>query len=93
MRATAPLTRREALAALTSVTLARRSALAADAAAEAPFRFAALDHIALAVEDTEKSVHSTFPPLWQHGIEGENQPAPLRQTRSQLRRHGARRRG
>lgn len=56
MRATAPLTRREALAALTSVTLARRSALAADAAAEAPFRFAALDHIAIAVADTEKSV-------------------------------------
>ncbi len=54
MRTTnAPLTRREALAALTALSLASRSA----AAAETPFHFAALDHVALAVADTEKSVH------------------------------------
>jgi len=47
------LTRREALATLTAGTLATRAALSA----EAPFRFAALDHLALAVHDTGESVH------------------------------------
>jgi catechol 2,3-dioxygenase-like lactoylglutathione lyase family enzyme len=47
------LTRREALATLTAGALATRTALSADA----PFRFGALDHLALAVDDTEKSVH------------------------------------
>jgi catechol 2,3-dioxygenase-like lactoylglutathione lyase family enzyme len=52
MRTFALLTRREALATLTGGTLATRTALSADA----PFRFGALDHLALAVDDTEKSV-------------------------------------
>src|SRR5579864_8297431 len=52
MRTTALLTRREALAALTAGALVPRTALSADA----PFRFGALDHLALAVDDTEKSV-------------------------------------
>jgi catechol 2,3-dioxygenase-like lactoylglutathione lyase family enzyme len=46
-------TRREALATIASAALATRTVLAADA----PFRFGALDHLALAVDDTEKSVH------------------------------------
>src|SRR5579864_5914708 len=53
MRTTALLTRREALAALTAGALATRTAHAA----AAPFSFGALDHLALAVDDTEKSVH------------------------------------
>jgi len=53
MRTTARFTRREALGTLTAAALATRTALAADA----PFRFGALDHLALAVDDTEKSVH------------------------------------
>jgi len=53
MRTTALLTRREALATLAAGALATRAALSADA----PFRFGALDHLALAVDDTEKSVH------------------------------------
>jgi catechol 2,3-dioxygenase-like lactoylglutathione lyase family enzyme len=52
MRTTHP-TRREALATFAGAALATRTALAADA----PFRFGALDHLALAVDDTEKSVH------------------------------------
>jgi catechol 2,3-dioxygenase-like lactoylglutathione lyase family enzyme len=53
MRTTALLTRREALATITAGALATRTALSADA----PFRFSALDHLALAVDDTETSVH------------------------------------
>src|SRR5713101_7513678 len=53
MGATALLTRRGALATLTAGALATRAALSADA----PFRFGALDHLAIAVDDTEKSVH------------------------------------
>lgn len=53
MRTTARPTRREALAALTAGALATRTARAA----AAPFSFGALDHLALAVDDTEKSVH------------------------------------
>jgi glyoxalase/bleomycin resistance protein/dioxygenase superfamily protein len=52
MRTTAFLTRREALATLGAGVLATRTALSADAL----FRFGALDHLALAVDDTEKSV-------------------------------------
>jgi catechol 2,3-dioxygenase-like lactoylglutathione lyase family enzyme len=52
MRTTHP-TRREALATFAGAALATRPALSADA----PFRFGALDHLALAVDDTEKSVH------------------------------------
>jgi catechol 2,3-dioxygenase-like lactoylglutathione lyase family enzyme len=52
MRATPLLTRREALSAFAAATLATRNALPA----EAPFRFGSLDHIALAVDDTEMSV-------------------------------------
>ena len=53
MRTTALRTRREALATFTAAALATRTALSA----ETPFRFSALDHLALAVDDTEKSVH------------------------------------
>lgn len=53
MRATAFHTRREVLATLTAGALASRTALSA----EASFRFSALDHLALTVDDTEKSVH------------------------------------
>jgi catechol 2,3-dioxygenase-like lactoylglutathione lyase family enzyme len=53
MRTTAPLTRREALATLSAGALATRTAISA----EAPFRIGALDHLALAVDDTEASVH------------------------------------
>jgi catechol 2,3-dioxygenase-like lactoylglutathione lyase family enzyme len=53
MRTTAPLTRREALATLSAGALATRTAISA----EAPLRFGGLDHLALAVDDTEKSVH------------------------------------
>jgi catechol 2,3-dioxygenase-like lactoylglutathione lyase family enzyme len=53
MRTAHLLTRREALATLTAATLAARTAFSA----AAPFRFGALDHLALAVDDTEKSVH------------------------------------
>ena len=53
MRTTALLTRREALATITAGTLASCDALCADA----PFRFSALDHLAIAVDDTDKSVH------------------------------------
>jgi catechol 2,3-dioxygenase-like lactoylglutathione lyase family enzyme len=49
---TAVLTRRQALATLTAGTIAARTALSAGA----PFRFSALDHLAIAVDDTEKSV-------------------------------------
>jgi catechol 2,3-dioxygenase-like lactoylglutathione lyase family enzyme len=52
MRTSALLTRREILATITAGTLATRTALSADA----PFRFSALDHLAIAVDDTEKSV-------------------------------------
>ena len=52
MRTTALLTRRGAIATLAAGALASRSALFADA----PFRFGALDHLALAVDDTERSV-------------------------------------
>ena len=52
MRTTAALTRRQALATLTAGTIAARTALSAGA----PFRFSALDHLAIAVDDTEKSV-------------------------------------
>jgi catechol 2,3-dioxygenase-like lactoylglutathione lyase family enzyme len=52
MRATALTSRREALATLAAGAFATRSAHSADA----PFRFRALDHLALAVDDTEKSV-------------------------------------
>ncbi|MGA2711792.1 MAG: VOC family protein [Bryobacteraceae bacterium] len=52
MRTTALLTRREVLSTLTAAAIATRTALSADA----PFRFGALDHLALAVDDTEKSV-------------------------------------
>jgi catechol 2,3-dioxygenase-like lactoylglutathione lyase family enzyme len=53
MRNPSPFTRREALATLTAGALAARTALAAGA----PFRFSSLDHLAIAVDDTEKSVH------------------------------------
>jgi catechol 2,3-dioxygenase-like lactoylglutathione lyase family enzyme len=53
MRTTALLTRRESLAMFTAGALGTRTALPADT----PFRFVALDHLALAVDDTEKSVH------------------------------------
>ncbi|MGD1093017.1 MAG: VOC family protein [Bryobacteraceae bacterium] len=53
MRTTLLLTRRAALATLTAGALATRTALSANA----PFRFGSLDHLALAVDDTEKSVH------------------------------------
>jgi catechol 2,3-dioxygenase-like lactoylglutathione lyase family enzyme len=57
MRNTAALTRRQALATLTAGALATRTAFAAPDSKEAPFRFGALDHLAIAVDDTEKSVH------------------------------------
>jgi catechol 2,3-dioxygenase-like lactoylglutathione lyase family enzyme len=53
MRATTFPTRREVFAMLAAGALATRTALSADA----PFRFGALDHLALAVDDTEKSIH------------------------------------
>ena len=53
MRTAALHTRREALATLTAGVLAARKALSAGA----PFHYGALDHLALAVDDTEKSVH------------------------------------
>jgi catechol 2,3-dioxygenase-like lactoylglutathione lyase family enzyme len=53
MRTSALCTRREALATLTAAAFATRPAVAADAS----FRFSALDHLALTVDDTEKSVH------------------------------------
>lgn len=53
MSTIALLTRRGALATLTAGALATRAALSADA----PFRFGGLDHLALAVDDTGKSVH------------------------------------
>src|ERR1700676_4531087 len=53
MRATTFPTRREVFAMLAAGALASRTALSA----EAPFRFGALDHLALAVDDTERSVH------------------------------------
>jgi catechol 2,3-dioxygenase-like lactoylglutathione lyase family enzyme len=46
------LTRREALTTLTAGVLASRAALGADAA----FRYSSLDHLAIAVDDTERSV-------------------------------------
>lgn len=46
------LTRREAFTTLSAAAFVARTALSADA----PFRFGALDHLALAVDDTEKSV-------------------------------------
>lgn len=52
MRTTALLTRREILATLTAASLATRTASSADA----PSQFGGLDHLALAVDDTEKSV-------------------------------------
>jgi catechol 2,3-dioxygenase-like lactoylglutathione lyase family enzyme len=51
LRSTALPTRRQALRTLSAGALATRCALSADA----PFRFGALDHLALAVDDTEKS--------------------------------------
>jgi len=48
----ARLTRREAIATLTAGAFATRTALAA----EPPFRFGALDHLALTVDDTQESV-------------------------------------
>jgi catechol 2,3-dioxygenase-like lactoylglutathione lyase family enzyme len=53
MSITALPTRRESFAMLTAGALATRNAFSADA----PFRFRALDHLALAVDDTERSVH------------------------------------
>jgi catechol 2,3-dioxygenase-like lactoylglutathione lyase family enzyme len=53
MRTAALLTRREVFATLTAGAISARTALAADA----PFHFGALDHLAIAVDDTEKSVH------------------------------------
>src|SRR5580704_16649776 len=53
MRTTGSLTRREALTTLTAATFAAPAIFSADA----PFRFGALDHLALAVDDVEKSVH------------------------------------
>jgi catechol 2,3-dioxygenase-like lactoylglutathione lyase family enzyme len=53
MRTTALPTRREALATFTAAALATRTSLSA----ETPFHYSALDHLALAVDDTEKSVH------------------------------------
>lgn len=47
------ITRRRALATLAAGATLARTAFAA----EAPFKFGALDHLALAVNDTEKSVH------------------------------------
>ena len=52
MRKHAPFTRRQALATLAAGTLAARDAFAAGP----PFRYSALDHLAIAVDDTEKSV-------------------------------------
>jgi catechol 2,3-dioxygenase-like lactoylglutathione lyase family enzyme len=52
MRNPSPFTRREALATLAAGTLAARTALCASA----PFRYSSLDHLAIAVDDTEKSV-------------------------------------
>ena len=54
MRTSPLLTRRTALATLTAGALASRTALAAN---NAPFRYGSLDHLAIAVDDTEKSVH------------------------------------
>jgi len=53
MRTTALPTRREALATLIGGAVITRTARSA----EAPFHFGALDHLAIAVDDTEKSVH------------------------------------
>jgi catechol 2,3-dioxygenase-like lactoylglutathione lyase family enzyme len=53
MRNTAPFTRRQALATLAAGTLAARNAFSAAAPL---FRYSALDHLAIAVDDTEKSV-------------------------------------
>jgi catechol 2,3-dioxygenase-like lactoylglutathione lyase family enzyme len=53
MRNPSPLTRRDALRALAAGTLAARSALCAST----PFRYSSLDHLAIAVDDTENSVH------------------------------------
>ena len=53
MRRTIHPTRREALATFAGAALTTRTALSA----EAPFRFGSIDHLALAVDDTEKSVH------------------------------------
>jgi len=53
MRTAALLTRREVFATLTVGAISARGALAAGA----PFHFGALDHLAIAVDDTEKSVH------------------------------------
>lgn len=47
------LTRRDAMAAIASGAIAVRTAIAA----VAPFRFSSIDHLALAVDDTEKSVY------------------------------------
>jgi catechol 2,3-dioxygenase-like lactoylglutathione lyase family enzyme len=52
MRTNALLTRREAFATFSAAAIATSTAFAADA----PFRFGNLDHLALAVEDTGKSV-------------------------------------
>ncbi len=50
-------TRRQALGTLTAGTLAARTAFSApESESAAPFRFGALDHLALAVDDTERSV-------------------------------------
>ena len=53
MRNTAPVTRRQALATFAAGTAAARHAFAAAAPL---FRYSALDHLAIAVDDTEKSV-------------------------------------
>jgi len=53
MRNTAPVTRRQVLATLAAGTVAARSAFSA---ATPLFRYSALDHLAIAVDDTEKSV-------------------------------------
>jgi len=53
MRSIARLTRREALATITAGAFVTRTAFSADA----PFRFSALDHLAIAVDNTEESVH------------------------------------
>ena len=53
MRTSALLNRRQAIGTLTAGALAARTAFSA----EAPFRFSSIDHLALAVNDTEKSVY------------------------------------
>ena len=58
MRTNALFTRRQALGTLAAGALAARTAFSApESGSAAPFRFGALDHLALAVDDTEKSVH------------------------------------